>query len=174
MKKGSVLIVEDNPREQMLIKMAFEEIGIKENIYTVGDGNEAIAFLKRKGKYADCEKFVFPTFLLTDLKMPNVNGFELLMFLKRSNYTIIPTIVFSMSDDPDDIKNAYLYGANAYHVKTIGMEGLCEQLRKIYEYWTTMALPNVDEHGHFMPTNSKGKLSESVRHPVFFPGKLIA
>lgn len=133
MKRNSVLIVEDNPKEQMLLKMAFEEIGVRDNIYAVDDGDDAIAFLKRKGKFADSNRFVFPTFLLTDLKMPKVNGFELLFFLKRSNFTIIPTIVFTASDHPDDIKCAYQLGANAYHVKPVGMEGLCEKLRAIYD-----------------------------------------
>ncbi|HEV2327510.1 MAG TPA: response regulator [Verrucomicrobiae bacterium] len=169
MKRGSVLIVEDNPTENMLIKSAFEDIGVSERVYSVDDGDEAIAFLRRKGKYADCEKYVFPTFLLTDLNMPRVNGFELLLFLKRSHFKIIPTIVFTMSADPDDVKCAYLFGANAYHVKPPGMEGLHAQLRKIYDYWTTLELPGTDEHGCLLETDSTGKLSERMGHPVFIP-----
>ena len=171
MKRGSVLIVEDNPKEQMLIKLAFEEIGIRENIYTVDDGDEAISFLKRRRQYADFEKFVFPTFLLTDLKMPKVNGFELLLFLKRSHFTIIPTVVFTSSDDPADIECAYRLGANACHVKPTGMEGLCELLRRIYDYWMSAELPKTDESGRLLPADCKGKLSESFRHPVFFPNE---
>ena len=167
-----MLIVEDNPKEQMLIKMAFDEIGIREKVYAVDDGDEAISFLKRKGKFADSEKFVFPTFLLTDLNMPRVNGFELLLFLKRNDFTIIPTIVFTNSEDPDDIECAYRLGANAYHVKPTRMEGLCEQLRRIYDYWMSAELPNTDECGRLLPTDCKGKLSESFRHPVLFPDEV--
>jgi CheY-like chemotaxis protein len=166
-KRGSVLIVEDNPTENMLIKSAFEDICVTEHIYSVEDGDDAIAFLRRKGKYADCEKYVFPTFLLTDLNMPRVNGFELLLFLKHSHFTIIPTIVFTMSTDPDDVKCAYMYGANAYHVKPPGLEGLHEQLRTIYDYWTTLELPVTDDHGHLLATDCTGKLSERMGHPVF-------
>jgi CheY-like chemotaxis protein len=168
MKKGSLLIVEDDQTERTLIYDAFERIGIKENIYAVDDGEEAIAFMKRKGEYSDPEKFVFPTILLTDLKMPKINGFELLLFLKRSQFTIIPTIVFTTSSDPDDIKNAFLLGANAYHVKPVAMEGLCQQLKKIYEYWIDVSLPDIDAHGRLLPTDSRGKLSETLRHPVMF------
>jgi CheY-like chemotaxis protein len=169
-KRGSVLIVEDNPTENMLIRSAFEDLGVTERVYAVDDGDEAIAFLRRKGKYADCEKYVFPTFLLTDLNMPRVNGFELLLFLKRSHFTIIPTIVLTMSADPDDVKCAYLFGANAYHVKTPGMEGLHEQLRRIYEYWTTLELPGTDDYGRLLATDCSGKLSERVGHPVLITG----
>lgn len=160
---GSILIVEDNQVEQMAIKTAFEKIGVKDTIYAVEDGEDAISFLQRKGEFADCKKFLFPTFLLIDLNMPRLNGFELLLFLKRTKLVIIPTIVFTMSSDPDDIKHAYLMGANAYHVKPVGMEGLCEQLRKIYDYWTTLELPKTDEYGNLLPTQP----SEKIRHPVF-------
>lgn len=166
MKKGSLLIVEDDTTERTLIREAFERIGIKENIYAVGDGEEAIAFMKRKGKYTNPEEFIFPTILLTDLKMPRVNGFELLFFIKRSHFTIIPTIVFTTSSDPDDVKNAFLLGANAYHAKPATMEELCRKLQKIYEYWMDVSLPNIDEHGHLLSTDSKGKLSETMHHPV--------
>lgn len=167
MKKGSLLIVEDNPAERMAIEAAFEKIGVKENIYSVDDGDEAVAFMKREGKYADSNRFVFPTFLLTNLKMPRVNGFELLVFLKRSSFTIIPAIIFTASTDPDDIKHAFLLGANAYHVKPPNLEGLCQKLKRIYEYWTDVQLPHIDERGHLLPTDGAGKLSEKLRHPVF-------
>lgn len=168
MRKGSILIVEDDPVEQMLIKKAFEQIGVKDTIYAVGDGQDAIAFLTRKGEYADYRKFLFPTILLVDLKMPKVHGFELLLFLKRSKLIIIPTIIFTMSSDPDDIKHAYLLGANAYHVKPHKMEGLCDQLRKIYEYWTDVELPKTDEWGNLLPTQNSGKPGGKLSHPVTF------
>lgn len=168
MKKGSVLVVEDNAVEQMLIMEAFERIGIEEKVYAVSDGDEAIDFLKRKGKYADCEKYAFPTLMLTDLKMPRVNGFELLLFLKRSQFTIIPIIILTISEDADDIKTAYLLGANAYHIKPTGMGGLVEMLRKIYEYWTSLQLPATDECGRLAPTNGTGRLSATLRLPVVF------
>lgn len=169
MKKGSLLIVEDNPTERMAIEMAFQKIGVKRNVYAVEDGDEAIAFLRRKGKYADSEKFPFPSFLITDLKMPKVNGFQLLLFLKRGNFTILPTIVFTTSDDPDDIKHAFLLGANAYHVKPVGMEAICEELREIYRYWMRVTFPKIDDNGRLLPTDGRGRLSETMGHPVFFP-----
>lgn len=169
MKKGSLLIVENNRTEIELIRTVFEQIGIHERIYAVNDGAEAILFLKRKGKYADREKYLFPTFLLTDLNMPRVNGFELLLFLKRSNFMIIPTIIYTTSADPDDVKNAFLLGANAYHVKPPRMEGLCTQLKRIHDYWTCVEMPELDQNGRLVPTDSNGKLSPTLRHPVMLP-----
>lgn len=160
------MVVEDNPNDQMLIKTALDEIGVRDKIYMVNDGDEAIAFLKGEGRYADREQFTFPTFLLTDLKMNRVNGFELLLFLKRSRLIIIPTIVFSQSCELDDIGHAYLFGANAFHTKPATMEGLFALLKKICDYWSSVELPEIDESGNLKHADGSAKFSEKLRHPL--------
>lgn len=164
--RGAILIVEDNPHEQLLVKTAFEELGVTDSIHVANDGEEAIAYLKGRGPFQDRQIYRFPTFLLTDLKMPRMNGFELLLFLKRSQMVIIPTIVLTMSSDQDDINKAYQLGANAFHTKPSHMEGLLEMLKRIHEYWNNLQLPDVDEAGNLKPTSNSGKLSEKMRHPV--------
>lgn len=161
-----ILVVEDNPTERILMREAFEEIGIGKRVYAVEDGAEAITFLKGEGQYADRKKFPFPTFLLTDLKMPKVNGFELLLFLKRSHLIVIPTVVLTMSSDRDDVKKAFLLGANAYHTKPGKMEDFCRLLKTIYEYWDAVEIPDIDEKGNLIATKGEGKLSEKMRHPI--------
>lgn len=164
--RGTILIVEDNLNEQVLIKHVLENLGVTDAIQAVDDGVDAISYLKGEGIYSDRNQYSFPTFLLVDLKMPILNGLELLLFLKRSRLIVVPTIIFTSSADPDDIKKAYLFGANAYHVKPIAMEGLQDQLKMIYHYWSHVELPDLDPQGNPIPTDSNGKLSDQIRHPI--------
>ncbi len=154
---GSILIVDDSPSEQLLIKEAFRDLGVMDVIHIANDGEEAIAYLKGHGKYSDRQKFQFPTFLLTDLKMPKINGFELLSFLKRSHFIIIPTIVWTMSRDEDDIQHSYLLGANAYHTKPTQKEEFLKLLKKLYEYWAEVQLPDLDADGNLRRAKQSGK-----------------
>src|ERR1044071_5555269 len=90
-KHPIILIVEDDVNDQFLMKTAFKKIGMDCPIYTVGDGTEAVAYLKGEGAYADRAKFRYPTLLTIDLKMPRMNGFELLAFLKQNpNFMVVP------------------------------------------------------------------------------------
>jgi CheY-like chemotaxis protein len=168
MRKAVILSVDDDPNDQLLIRTAFQEAGVNDPVQTVNDGAEAIAYLKGQGKYADRDTYLFPTFILTDLKMPRINGFELLRFLKSNpQLIVVPTVVLSASSDRDDIKRAYLFGANAYHVKSQTLEALCTQLKLVYDYWTSAEVPDVDRTGNLLPTQNSGKLSENVLPPPF-------
>jgi CheY-like chemotaxis protein len=165
-ERGAILIVEDDHKEQLLIERIFQELGVKEDVYAVDNGEEALNFVKGHGKYANRDEFPFPTFLMTDLRLPRMNGLELLLCLKRSRLIIIPTIVFTDSDDPEDIQQAYLMGANAYHVKSRDFNGLRDQVKMLHDYWMNADLPALDKAGHFLPTKREGKLGAKMRHPV--------
>jgi len=166
MRRAVILIVDDDPNDRFLIKTAFREAGVTDTIHDVEDGAEAIAYLKGQGKYSDRNEFTFPTFVLTDLKMPRVNGFELLRFLKSNpQLIVVPTVVFTSSSDRDDIKRAYLFGANAYHVKSQTLDGLSSQLKLVHDYWTNCEVPEMDNTGNLLPTDGSGKLSENVPRP---------
>src|ERR1700694_3070902 len=131
MKKyhATILIVEDDRNDQVLIKEAFRQIGVTDPIQVVDDGAEAIAYMMGEGKYADRKKYAYPTFVITDLKMPRADGFAVLEFLKSNpEWKVIPTIVLSASADLDDIKKAYMLGASSYHVKPQTAEALRNQL----------------------------------------------
>ena len=163
MKKynATVMVVEDDPNDQFLIQHAFREIGVTDPVHYVGDGAEAIAYMLGEGKYADREKYAYPTFIITDLKMPGTDGFAVLEFLKSNpEWKVIPTIVLSASSDLDDIKKSYMLGASSYHIKPNTAEELRQQLAVINAYWMTCQVPQVDLTGRQLHTNSRGKLGE--------------
>ena len=160
---ATVLIVEDDADDQFLIETAFRKIGVTDPIHIVNDGVEAIAYMKGEGKYSDREKFAYPSFIMTDLKMPRADGFAVLQHLKDNpDWAIIPTVVLSGSRDPDDIKKSYKFGASSYHVKPSASEELRQQLKILHEYWQTCEIPEVDITGKQMPTLSKGKLGDRL------------
>lgn len=82
---STILVVEDDPNDQLLIKLAFRKIGVTSPVHVVSGGEEAIAYMCGEGKYADRQKYAYPTFIMTDLKMP-VDGFAVLDFLKKIRF----------------------------------------------------------------------------------------
>jgi CheY-like chemotaxis protein len=163
MKKyhATVMVIEDDPNDQVLIVKAFRTIGMTDPIQVVSDGVEAIAYMMGEGKYADRQKYTYPTFIITDLKMPRADGFAVLEFLKSNpDWKVIPTIVLSASSDLDDIKKSYMLGASSYHVKPQSPEELRNQLAVINAYWMTCQVPEVDISGKQLVTESAGKLGE--------------
>ena len=157
----TILIVEDDPNDQLLIERAFRKAGVTSPIHVVGDGTEAIAYMCGEGKFADRQKFAYPTFITTDLKMPRADGFAVLEFLKKNpDWKVIPAVVLSSSRDADDIKKAYMLGASSYHLKPHSLDQLSDQLKTLHEYWLTCEVPQVDITGKQIETNSHGKLGE--------------
>ena len=168
MKKyhSTILVVEDDPNDQFLIERAFRKIGVTDPIHIVGNGEEAIAYMMGEGKYADRINFEYPTFVVTDLKMPGSDGFAVLEFLKSNpEWRVIPTVVLSASSDLDDIKKSYMLGASSYHIKPQNSDALRKQLEVINAYWMTCQVPQVDITGRQTRTNSAGKLGERFPQP---------
>ena len=160
-QSATILVVEDDPNDQFLIKEGLREAGAVCPIHVVGDGVEAIAYMRGEGKYADREKYAYPTFIMMDLKMPRVDGFGVLEFLKNNPaWKIVPAVVLSASSDLDDIKKSYMLGASSYHVKPQDMDKLNHQLKVLYDYWMTCEVPQVDVSGKQLQTESRGKLGE--------------
>jgi CheY-like chemotaxis protein len=163
MKKfhATILVVEDDADDQFMLLRAFRQCGVADPIQVVDCGNEAIAYMTGGGKYADRAQFAYPTFIVTDLKMPNGDGFDVLYFLHRHpQWAIIPTVVLSASQDLDDIRTSYRLGASSYHVKPNSPQLLSEQIAVLYSYWNTCEVPEVDITGKQVQTASAGKLGE--------------
>ena len=157
----TILVVDDDEDDQYLIKMAFKKIGVTDPIHLVSDGVEAIEYMMGEGKFADRKKYAYPTFILSDLKMPRKDGFAVLEFLKSNpEWAVIPTIIFSGSSDLDDIKKAYMLGASSYHVKPRTHGALMHQMLVLHAYWMTCEVPEVDQSGRQLRTESSGKLGE--------------
>lgn len=168
MKKyySTILVVDDDSNDLILIERAFRAIGVTDPIHTVQGGLEAIAYMMGEGKYADRSNYSYPTFITTDLKMPGADGFAVLEHLKKNpEWAIVPTVVLTSSRDLDDIKKAYMLGASSYHVKPSSPEALRQQLKVLHDYWMTCEVPQVDSSGRQLETDSKGKLGERFPQP---------
>jgi len=155
------MVVDDDPNDLILIEKAFRAIGVKDPIHTINGGREAIAYMMGEGKYSDRNTYAYPTFITTDLKMPEADGFAVLEHLKNNpEWAVIPTVVLTSSRDLDDIKKAYMLGASSYHVKPSSLDELRHQLKVLHDYWLTCEVPEVDSTGRQLRTNSAGKLGE--------------
>jgi CheY-like chemotaxis protein len=154
-----ILLVDDSEDDLMLIARAFKKNGTTALIRTTESGNEAIAYLRGEGKFGDRAEFPYPTFIMTDLKMPDGDGFSVLENLKyHSSWRIIPAIVLSASSDTDDVKKAYMLGAASYFVKPPSFEGLTRLVGKLHGYWADCEVPEIDESGKMLKTESERKL----------------
>jgi len=157
----TILLVEDSPDDAALMLRAFKKIGVDAPIRHVSGATEAICYLKGEGKFTDRNTYQYPSFILTDLKMPTGDGFALLSYLKGTpQFAVIPTVVYSSSDDPDDIKRCYAMGAGSYIVKRSGNDELRRVFQIFFDYWMVCEVPAVDITGKMLPTYSFGKLGE--------------
>src|SRR6476660_3987493 len=163
---STIMVVDDDPSDLVLIERAFRAVGVKDPIHTISGGLEAIAYMMGEGKYADRSVYAYPTFITTDLKMPGADGFAVLEHLRNNpEWAVIPTVVLTGSADLDDIKKAYMLGASSYHVKPTAPEGLRHILKALNNYWLTCEVPEVDSTGRQLRTNSVGKLGERFAQP---------
>jgi CheY-like chemotaxis protein len=137
-RHSTILVVDDDPNDLILIERAFRAIGVKDPIHTVSGGREAIAYMMREGRFSDRKLYEYPTFVMIDLQMPGGDGFAVLEYFKSNpEWAIIPTIVFSSSTEPDDINKCYMLGASSYHVKPNSTDELRRQLQVLHDYWMT-------------------------------------
>ncbi|MFN7141163.1 MAG: response regulator [Limisphaerales bacterium] len=145
-----------------MIERAFRKNGVTDDIHLLSGGAEAIAYLEGQSKFADRAKFQFPSIVITDLKMPALDGFSVLKHIKGNpEWAVIPTIMLSASADTDDIKKAYFFGANSFFSKPATTADLQALLRRLYDYWIQVEVPQTDESGKMFKTESAGKIAES-------------
>jgi CheY-like chemotaxis protein len=163
-----VLLIDSSPSDQFLEGDALEQaLEAGSTLTTVSSGDEAVAYMIGEGKFADREKFPFPTLIITDLKMEQGDGFDVLQFLAHNPaWSVVPRIVFTGSDYHDDVRTAYSLGASAYHVKPQGTEELRKQMRAIIEYWASSESPPVDKNGRQTSTGVKNRVSTRYPKPL--------
>jgi CheY-like chemotaxis protein len=130
-----ILLVDDNPHDVVLIRLAFRKVGIIDAIHLVKDGAEAMRYISGDGIYADRRIFPPPTLVLLDLKMPGANGFEVLKWIRsQENFDSLVVVVMSGSRDDADIQHAYELGANSYLIKPTKFEDLVRMMESLKDY----------------------------------------
>lgn len=135
MKLKSILLAEDSPMDVELTMEALQE---HHHIAVVEDGEAALDYLYRRGPYASREPGN-PDLLLLDLKLPKLNGLEVLESIKKCDLLrTIPVVVLTSSKEQPDLKTAYELGANAYVVKPVVFEQFMEAVRQIGQFWANL------------------------------------
>ena len=131
-----ILLVEDNPGDVRLTQEALKESKVTNNLSVAEDGVEALAFLKREGKYADAPR---PDLLLLDLNLPKKDGRELLEEIKADDtLRRIPVVVLTTSKAEEDILRMYNQHANCYITKPIDFDQFIEVVKSIEDFWLTI------------------------------------
>jgi CheY-like chemotaxis protein len=145
-EEAMVLVVEDDPYDAKLIVRAIEKSRILNPVQTVGDGEEAIAYLSGQTPYDDRTIYPLPVLVLLDLKMPKLSGFEVLQWIRaQPGLRRIPVVVLTSSSMTADIGRAYDLGANSYLVKPVGTDAFVDLLKTVELYWiVTNVRPGLD------------------------------
>jgi len=140
-----VLLVEDNPGDVDLTREAFKEAKLRNRLSVVSDGEAAMVFLRRRGKYADAPR---PDVVLLDLNLPRKDGREVLEEIKSDDHLKrIPVVVLTTSRAEEDILRAYQNHANCYITKPVDFQRFMEVVKSIEDFWLTVVrLPPKDGH----------------------------
>ncbi|MDP3462637.1 MAG: response regulator [Bacteroidales bacterium] len=133
-----ILLVEDNPIDLDLTLRAFSARKLTNPIQIARDGEEALAFIE-KWENGD----IVPVVILLDLKLPKVNGLEVLEVIKKHpTFKTIPVVVLTTSSESNDVKTSYELGANSYIIKPVDFDKFIEVAKQIELYWSILNRPN--------------------------------
>ena len=131
-----ILLVEDNPGDVRLTQEALKEGKVSNNLSVVGDGVEALAFLRREGEYADA---IRPDIILVDLNLPKKSGHEVLQEVKTDlDLRRIPVVILTTSSSEQDVLDTYDLHANCYITKPVDIEQFIKVAQSIDQFWLTM------------------------------------
>lgn len=145
-----ILCVDDNEDDLFLIRYAAQRAQLADCLHTVNSGSQAIDYLQGHGQFSDRQKFPLPKVVLLDLRMPRMNGLEVLHWLRsQSGLVGIVVIIFSASAHPDDIKRAWEQGANAFVQKPSTQGELVRLLQLLKEFWGGFHLSPALKAGEF-------------------------
>ncbi|HAN19461.1 MAG: two-component system response regulator [Bacteroidetes bacterium GWC2_33_15] len=138
-KLAQILLVEDNQMDVVLTLDAFREAKLKNTIHVARNGQEALDYLFGNDKYANRDEFPLPALILLDLKMPGIDGFEVLRQVKGTEkLKRIPVIILTSSREEGDRALSYDIGANSYLLKPVSFDGFTDVVRKIDDYWFSL------------------------------------
>lgn len=143
----TILLVEDSDEDYTAFARAIKLTGLEHMLYRCRDGNEALDFLFRRGRYTNSLLAPHPSLIVLDLNLPDTDGHEVLAQVKQSpSLCVIPLIVLTTSANPRDVNQCYCQGANGYQVKSANYESFKSEVQRTMEYWLrTVVIPKFDE-----------------------------
>ncbi|MCK4404425.1 MAG: response regulator [candidate division Zixibacteria bacterium] len=135
-KPAVILLAEDDPGDQELTRRALEQSRIRNELYIVEDGEEALDYLLRRGRYEDPASSPKPDLMLLDLNMPKMDGKQLLKQMRADpKLRRIPVVALTTSKQESDIIRTYDLGANSYIVKPVDMDQFINAIKVLKDYW---------------------------------------
>lgn len=151
-----ILIVEDREDDILLIRKAFAEASLTNPIQVVRDGEEAIAYLMGEGKYSNRAEYPLPILVLLDLKLPRVDGFEVLSWIRQQpGIRGLPVVVLTSSTEIRDVNRAYSLGANSFFVKELDFQDSVALGTLLKTYWLKKTLTPKTNRPTLSPHPSK-------------------
>lgn len=136
-----ILLAEDNPRDVELTLTALDEHNLANEVVVVNDGADALDYLYRRGKFA-MRADNDPAVVLLDLKMPKVDGLEVLRTIKNdNNLKTIPLVILTSSREEKDLVESYKLGVNAYVVKPVNFQQFIEAVKELGAFWAVINEP---------------------------------
>jgi len=136
MKPVTILLVEDNPDHVLIIKRGLEVNNVVNEVRVAEDGQEALDYLYCRGQYTNPQAAPRPGLILLDIKLPKVDGIEVLQRIKRDlSLKAIPVVMLTSSEQEVDIAKSYLEGANSYITKPIQFTEFVEKIKELELYW---------------------------------------
>jgi CheY-like chemotaxis protein len=131
-----VLLVEDDPGDVLMTQEAFDEHKVRNKLSVVSDGEEALSYLRREGRFADAPR---PDLILLDLNLPRIDGREVLAVIKDDeNLRRIPVVVLTTSQADEDVLRSYSLHANAYVTKPVDFDRFIAVVRQIDEFFVSV------------------------------------
>ena len=142
MSNKDILLVEDNPDDVELTRIAFAEAKIANDLVVVNDGAEALDFLFARGKFADRDPADLPSIVLLDLNLPKVDGREVLQAIRANESTrSLPVVVLTTSAEPFDVEASYALGVNSYIQKPVDFDRFVWAVKQVGLYWLVLNQP---------------------------------
>ncbi|NJO70421.1 MAG: response regulator [Bacteroidetes bacterium] len=136
METKIILLVEDNPDDELLTMMAFKDNNITNEVIIARDGAEALDFLYGTGPFTGRDTSKLPQLILLDLKLPKIDGLEVLETIRsRENTKLLPVVILTSSKEEIDIVKSYQLGANSYIRKPVDFEQFSEAIKQLGLYW---------------------------------------
>ena len=136
MTEKTILLVEDNPDDEALTLLAFKKNNIQNKVAVVRDGAEALDYLFATGTYAGRDPSDLPQIILLDLKLPKVDGLEVLRLIRADKRTeLLPVVILTSSKEDHDVIAGYQLGCNSYVRKPVSFDEFIESTRQLGMYW---------------------------------------